>query len=110
MGLEIKRSKKGLYQLKSTGSDEILHEAKWISEDEAKKILIERITWKFFENIIKIDLEFPGGYHVNGKYEPGDAKGSQWLLDAYKSKKGTDEAILEKLQEIDERLDLNLDF
>lgn len=49
MGLQIKRNEKGKYQLKSTVSGEKLHKG-WITEDEVKKILIERQYWDSLNN------------------------------------------------------------
>jgi len=39
MSTEIKRNAKGLYQLRSSMTDELLHDEKWITEQEAKRIL-----------------------------------------------------------------------
>ena len=65
MGLDIKRNKAGLYKVKSTISDEKLGE--YMTEDQIKKMLIERAYFKFVEEVIKIDLEFPSGYYINDK-------------------------------------------
>ena len=67
MGLTVKRNKENKYQLISGISDERLHKEKWISEKEAKKILIGRAFWRFFQDVMDIDCEFPGGYSCNGK-------------------------------------------
>lgn len=63
MGIEIKKNDKG-YQMKSSVSGEKLHKG-WITEDEVKKILIERAYWKFIEQAIEIDMEFPNDYTIN---------------------------------------------
>ena len=106
MGLDIKRNSKGLYKAKSTISDELIHEKKWITEDELKKVLIEREFFNFVEKVIKIDMEFPSGYHVNDKYEYIEGKsgsGSRFLLDNWDS-----ETIEKKYTEICERLKIEL--
>lgn len=86
LGLDIKRNKEGLYSVKSTISDESL--GKFMTEDELKKMLIERAYFKFVEEVIKIDLEFPSGYFINGKRQCIDNKhcsGSQFILDNWNS-------------------------
>ena len=65
MGLEIKE-KDGKYQIKSTICDEILHDEKYISLEEAKAVLIESRLWSVVEPIIEIDKDFPEGYQING--------------------------------------------
>jgi hypothetical protein len=102
MGLDIKRNKKGLYKAKSTISDELIHDKKWITEDELKKALIEREFFNFVEKVIKIDMEFPSGYYVNDHCEYIKEKsgaGSRFLLDNWDS-----DAIEKKYNEICERL------
>jgi len=65
MGVVVKRNRKKEYQLYSSISDEILHDKEWLTEDEAKTILIERKFSEFIQNAIKIDMEFPNNYSVN---------------------------------------------
>ena len=70
MGTEIKRNKDGLYQLKSTISDEYLHDKnKWITENEVKQIFIENAFCSFVEKAMGIYLDFPNGYTVNDRRE-----------------------------------------
>ena len=105
MGLEIKRNKKGLYKAKSTISDESVSNG-WLTEDEFKKILIERAYFRFIEDVIKIDMEFPCGYNVNDKHEFVEEKaaaGSKWMLNNW-----NDEAFINKYKEICERLKIEL--
>ncbi len=97
MGTEIKRNKKGLYQLKSTISDEVLHTEKWITEDESRKVFIERILWNAIEDIIKVELDFPNAYRINGICEKHDNKGLKFLCEHMKN---GDDAIYEKFIEI----------
>lgn len=79
MGLEIKQNKKGEFSLISTITDERLHDKKWISESEAKKILIEDLVWDTYQNIIKIDRCFPkAGYAIDGI-----RKTDKEIIDAY---------------------------
>lgn len=107
MGLDIKRNKKGLYKAKSTISDELIHDKRWITEDELKKILIEREFFNFVEKVIKIDMEFPSGYHVNDQreiIEEKHASGSQFIVDNWNK----EDAIEDKYKEICERLKIEL--
>lgn len=116
MGLEIKR-KDGKYQMKSTISDERLHDEKWISEDEAKKVLIERAYCKFLEEAVKIDMEFPSTYSINGKREKsvftkedgyvlqnGKVRFGEWWLKHHCELK----PLFEKYEELSKRLNLDL--
>jgi len=105
MGLDIKRNRKGLYKAKSSVSDESVTKD-WVTEDEFKKILIEKAYYKFIEETIKIDMEFPSGYCVNDKYQCVDelhCAGSIWML-----KNWNDEAFNNKFKEICERLKIEL--
>ena len=83
MGVNIKRNKKGLYNMESSITDSSIHpENKWVTEDEAKKILIDRELWRFIEKIIEIDMEFPMNYHVNGGYcQDKKPRYCNWWLD-----------------------------
>jgi len=106
MGIEIKRNSKGLYKAKSTISDELIHDKKWVTEDELKKTLIEREFFNFVEKVIKIDMEFPSGYQVNDQREYIEGKagsGNRFLLDNWDS-----EVIENKYKEICERLKIEL--
>lgn len=106
MGLDIKRNKKGLYKAKSTISDESVSGDVWVTEDEFKKILIERAYWNFVRETIQIDMEFPNGYYVNDKHEFIKEKagvGSRWMLDNWKG-----ESFSDKFKEICERLKIEL--
>ena len=106
MGLDIKRNKAGLYKVKSTISDEQLGDG-WMTEDELKKLLVERAYFKFVEDVIKIDMEFPSGYYINDKRKIVDDKyvaGSEFILKNWKN----GNAIEEKYREICERLKIEL--
>ena len=106
MGLNIKRNKDGLYQMKSTVSDEIIHDGKWITEKEAKKVLIERAWFDFQEKAIEIYMDFPGGYQVNGKFENRERTGLEFIIKALKDERGT--MMDNKFKEICK--DLEIDF
>jgi len=105
MGLDIKRNKKGLYNINSSMSDE--NNKDWISEKEAIKELILRQWFRFVEESIKIYMEFPSGYCVNGKMSIVKEKhcvGGRWILDNW-----NDEAINKKFSEICKELDIVID-
>lgn len=111
MGLGIKRNKKGQYQLISTISDESYHpDKKWITEDEAKVILINKAFWEFVKTSIEIDMEFPANYYVNGKY-CNDKKPNFniWMLKNAFGDNG-DVIITEKFEDIHKRLKLNINI
>lgn len=111
MGLDIKINKKGEYQITSTVSDERLHTEKWVSEDEAKRIMIYRKFWEFIESTIKIDMTFPNGYVVNDKRHHDESKPNynQFMLDCYNSN-DVDKAINTKFEEIYKRLKLEIEI
>jgi CRISPR/Cas system CMR subunit Cmr4 (Cas7 group RAMP superfamily) len=67
MGLIVKRNEEGKYQLIGTIADERYHEDEWITEDEAKKILIEQAFFDFLERAIKIDMTFPSRYRIENE-------------------------------------------
>jgi hypothetical protein len=105
MGLDIKRNKAGLYKVKSTISDEKLGE--YMTEDQMKKMLIERAYFKFVEEVIKIDFEFPSGYYINDKMQIVEDKhvsGSQFILTNWNN----ENVIEDKFKEICNRLQIEL--
>ena len=100
MGTNIKRNKDGMYQLKSTVSNEMLHEKKWIAENDVKKLFIEKILWKAIEDIVCVEMDFPYGYFINGKMEiPKEERqrGLEFILQCYKS---DEDGIYKKFMEI----------
>lgn len=105
MGLEIKRNKTGLYKVKSSVSDEKLGE--FMTEDQLKKMLIERAYFKFIEDVIKIDFEFPSGYYINDKIQNVPDKhcsGIQFILNNWNN----ENVIEDKFKEICDRLKIEL--
>ncbi len=108
MGLIIKRNSEGLYNLKSSISDEQLHDEEWITEDKAKEVLINKAFVDFVEKVIEIDMEFPSKYTVNGKRSMDRTKpfASQFFLNAYSG--DYNKIITEKYNEIIDKLKLDL--
>jgi hypothetical protein len=106
MGLDIKRNKAGLYKVKSSISDEQLGK-EWMTEEELKKLLVERAYWKFMTNVIEIDIEFPSGYYINNKQKIIEEKhcaGGKFIIENWNK----DIVIEEKYREICERLKIQL--
>lgn len=100
MGTSIKKNKDGLYQLKSTVSNEVLHKKKWITEDDAKKVFIEKILWKAIEDIVCVEMDFPYGYFINGKMQiplTDRKRGLEFILECYKS---DEDGIYKKFMEV----------
>lgn len=112
MGLNIERNEAGLYRATSTISDESITDDKWVTEDEFKKILIERAFWRFAEETIKIDMDFPNGYTVNEKRihdENGGYKANRFLIQSYHDynpETSESDPIGDKFTEICKRLDI----
>lgn len=72
MSLTFKRNRKGLYKVKNDVSGKYVTD--WVSEDEVKKLLIEKAHQSFIHEAIEIDMEFPHGYYVNGKEQNKEEK------------------------------------
>jgi len=113
MGLIITTNSKGLYKVKSSISDEILHEKKWITEEEVKKLLIERAYCNFVELAMKISMDFPRSYYVNGVYTMFDENiesGNHYICEIYESKLGYNQIFLDFNDVIDKlKLDIPKD-
>ena len=108
MGLQVNKNDNGEFQLVSTITGESHHPDKeWISENEAKLILINISIWKFIEEVIEIDMVFPSGYNVNGKRYIDNTKPSfnEWLSVALKSE-DCEKLIGQKFKELHKRLGL----
>lgn len=84
MGLQIKKHKTtGKLKLTSSISSERLHDAHWISLEEAKKILIDRAFSKFLQNVCEIGIDFPAQYYINDErqcYPEGHESFNSWWL------------------------------
>lgn len=108
MGLNITKNDKGEYQLISTISNESYHPDKeWVSEAEAKKILIEDAFINFVNKAIEIDMTFPQNYRVNDINPKRSSVFNQWVLDAYESE-NVDKIFADKFEEIHSRLKLDI--
>lgn len=107
MGLEIKRNKEGLYSVKSSISGDLLHDDKWLTEDEIKKLLIEESFSNFIRNVVEIDMEFPNGYYINNKRKVIFDKhhaGKKFIIENWNKQ----EVIENKFKEIIDRLNIDL--
>ena len=111
MGLDIRKNDKGEYKIISSTSDEKIHDDEWVSEDEAKRILIRRRLANFIKEIIEIDMEFPNGYYINDKLETNhiDESFDKWYLNSLMCDNHI-EQMSEKATEIRDRLDLDFDI
>ena len=107
MGLKIKKNDKGEYQMISTISDEKIHEGEWISEEKAKESLMTRSFFRFVDEIIAIDMDFPSGYTVDGKRESyKDGCSLDWMCS---KKGGLDNSIYtKKMHEVLAKLDITI--
>lgn len=107
MGLIVKRNKINQYQLSSSISDESYHPKKrWLSQDEAKKLLIEMAFIDFIEKAVQIDMDFPNRYKVNNKIYPTDSSLSfdKWSED----NDYDDDRLSEKFTEVCEKHSLDI--
>ena len=108
MGLEVKRNRNKEYQLISGISGEKLHDKDWVTEDEAKSVLIERMFAKFMEDVVKIDMQFPDNYTVNGKVkELNSVKFLNWWGDEHNFQY---EGLFARAKSIFKRLKLKCDY
>lgn len=110
MGLIVKRNKNKQYKLISSISDKSLNQhEEWISEEEAKKTLIELAFYDFISKTIEIDMTFPNNYYVNGKCNNKKSNAEEFwkfILDSYKP--GQEDVLEDKFQEIIKRLGVEL--
>lgn len=68
MGVQVKQNKAGLFNLVNSISDGQMHEEKYISQEEAALILIEKLQYDYMTKAIETAMTFPSGYMVNGAY------------------------------------------
>lgn len=108
MGLQIKRNSKKQYQLKSSISDELLHDEKWISENDTKKVLIERAYLNFIKATVEINMDFPNSYQINDKYEysKNHISFNEWWL----KRKCEYKPLIEEFERVKKELDINFNF
>lgn len=88
MGYSFTVNKKGKWQGVNSISDEKLLDKPGTIED-VKKVLIEEKIWKFLEEMIKIEMEFPFQWTVNDKIvfdRDGEMFAEWWVR---KNKEGT---------------------
>jgi len=104
MGLQIKK-KGNKYQMKSSISNERLHDKLWISENEAKKTLIIREFYKFVNESIKIFMDFPSRYTINGVSSKSRSDGLHFLME---NGNKVDEKFNEICKELDIRINTDL--
>lgn len=104
MAINVKK-RKGLYQLRSTISDEIIHQGEWVSEIEAKEALIMKAYWDFIYKTIEIDIDFPDAWSVNGNQPVSKKKSSYWMLENIDNSK----AVIKKFNEIISKCEVDLD-
>lgn len=81
MGLDIKKFKDGTLTAKSSISGEVV--VKRGSEKDVKRYLMIKAFWKFVDNMIEIDMEFPHRYQVNNKMHIDETKEifNEWYLE-----------------------------
>lgn len=106
MGLEFNKNKSGKYTVKSSFDDSTV--LKNVSEKEVKKHLILEKFWRFMDDAIEIDMQFPNKYIVNGKMHLCNTKGSfsKWFTDNV-DKENFSEIMYNKMNEIIKNLDIS---
>ena len=111
MGIQVKRNSKEQFNLVDSINNEQLHEKRWISIQEAKKILIERLYFNFLKDAISVDLEFPNGYSVNGILERSKVEmtGNEFLLNCFREGNSC-KSLFEKFDQMKTDLNLNLEY
>lgn len=90
-----------LYQIESTISGELMFD-KMVTEDEVKEVFIGEKVIELIENVIKIDMEFPHNYKINGVNNNKNRIFISWSLEKMNSENYYDE-LKNKLIEISER-------
>lgn len=104
MGLSLKK-KNNHYQIWCSISSQKIHDKEWLTEDEAKAVIIERKFHKFMDEIIETDMEFPRDYYINDRHVVAKDKPSfyKWRYCSDIS----DADYVAKLREITKRLDID---
>jgi hypothetical protein len=109
MGLDIKKSKNGKFTVIESVTDEVV--IKNGTEEDVKRYLFVKKIWKFYDNMIEIDMEFPNKYYVNGEIHRDESKENflEWWLKNCK-KEGFEDVIAEKMKTIIHKFDLEAYF
>ena len=115
MAYEIKSKNKNgieLYQIKCTITDTLYHKNKWITLDEAKKVLINENLWNCIDKTIDIQMSFPTGYRVNDVFTLKSKDFYNYLDKQHKLNddgKQQFEDFIQIMNKHDIRLDINKD-
>ncbi len=98
MGLRIITHKKG-YKAFCSMSDEQLHKKNYLTEDELKTLMIERVMQDFFEKVIIIEKNFLENHNVDGSRFLNIEKPTalEWIVDNYDSIEDEALKILDRL-------------
>lgn len=107
MGLSIEKSVDGYYRLKDEVCGEYIHNNEWVTEDEAKVIFMQRLFFRYLEDIIKIEMDFPNGYYIDGKYQYNSktALFNKWYEEILNSNTPDDD-IINKVRDISKKYDI----
>jgi len=112
MGIVIKRKGKK-FRLISSVSDECYHpEKRYVTEKEAKQILIDLAFFNFMQKVVEIGLKFPDSWFCDGIYIRDEEKAEQWRnflkesLNAESCTRFTTETYLKIKKELDIDLDI----
>ncbi len=108
MGLDIRRNRKGLYQVKSTMSDKVFFNGEWVTEERLKKFLIVSELHRSVDKMLEIYHDFPSGWFVNDKLVRGDRKHDQWMLDEVYKSDDSDEVIMSEFDKACKELDIKI--
>lgn len=85
----IKKSNKG-YKIFHAASDEMIHDKILKTEDDVKRVLINTVLRKTFQEIVKIDKDFLNGYYVNGKpVRSRDITAMEFIITSLRDNNGT---------------------
>jgi len=105
MGLQIKKTKAGKFTVTESVSDEVV--IKNGTEDDVKKYLFVKKIWKFYDDMIQVDMEFPHKYYVNGKIHIDETKENflEWWIENCK-KDGFGDMISDKMEVIIKKFEL----
>lgn len=111
MGMRTEINEEGKYKLTSTITDGDLHEKDYVSEAEAKRILIHSAMWDFMEKVIKISMDFPNQYSCDGVLHRVEEKilFNKWYSGVLKSD-NYEKKMSDKFEEICKTLDIGFEL